>query len=152
MAPVLLPLRYGAVAIFKGLCQPLDSQLLDSSFFSSYRSSIFVAITKHLPSICGKGSIPRTFKMAKKTHAIPSPRDTVLPFLFSAQAAVLPKLFPGARDVGSPYGTMRLYEWGPEEGRKILMIHGDTTPAPIFGPIANGMVDRGCRVLLLGQS
>ncbi len=63
-----------------------------------------------------------------------------------------PDLFPGARDVASPYGTMRVYEWGPEEGKKVVMVHGDTTPAPMLGPIAEALVKRGCRVILFGTS
>ena len=91
--------------------------------------------------------------MAKNTNAIHSPRDNVLPILSPARAAALPyppRMLPGSRDIDSPYGTMRLYEWGPEKGRKVLMLHGDTTPAPILWPIAKLLVGRGCRTLILG--
>ena len=94
---------------------------------------------------------------SKASHSrkiIPSPRDTQLPFLSRGQASALPyppDILPGARDVDSPYGVMRVYEWGPEEGRKVVMVHGDTTPAPLLGPIAKALVERGCRVLLLGE-
>ncbi|KAL9100975.1 MAG: hypothetical protein Q9163_003717 [Psora crenata] len=82
---------------------------------------------------------------------IPSPCDTLIPFLSPRQAAALPyppNFFPGARDVATPYGTMRVYEWGPEDGRKVMLVHGDTTPAPILGPIAEALVTRGCRVMI----
>lgn len=39
-----------------------------------------------------------------------------------------PDVLPGRRDVDSPYGSIRVYEWGPEDGRKVLMIPGIATP------------------------
>ena len=86
---------------------------------------------------------------------IPSPRDTLLPHLSAEQAANLPyppDLLPGARDVATPYGVMRVYEWGPETGDKVIFIHGDATPAPILGPIAHDLVEKGCRVMMFGRS
>ncbi len=47
---------------------------------------------------------------------------------------------------------MRVYEWGPKDGKKMLFIHGDTTPAPILGPVAHNLVKRGCRVMMFGES
>lgn len=44
-------------------------------------------------------------------QVIPSPRDTLLPFLTDHEAACLPyppHLLPGARDVPTLYGTMRV--------------------------------------------
>ncbi|KAL8941808.1 MAG: hypothetical protein Q9211_001660 [Gyalolechia sp. 1 TL-2023] len=60
-------------------------------------------------------------------------------------------MLPGARDVATPHGTMRVYEWGSEDGPKVILIHGDTTPAPVLGPIANDLVRKGCRVLMFGK-
>ena len=86
---------------------------------------------------------------------IASPRETLLPRLTPVQAASLPyppNLFPGDRDVETPYGVMRVYEWGPEDGRKVLLVHGDTTPGPMLGPIAEALVNEGCRVMIIGAS
>lgn len=88
-------------------------------------------------------------------YTIPSPRETLLPFISAEEAAALsypPNLLPGARDVATPYGTMRVYEWGPEDGRKVIMIHGDTSPVPILAPIGDALVKRGCRVMMFGMS
>ncbi|EAW11195.1 alpha/beta hydrolase [Aspergillus clavatus NRRL 1] len=57
-------------------------------------------------------------------------------------------VLPGARDVASPYGSMRVYEWGPEDGPKVLFVHGITTPCIALGGLAHALVDRGCRVML----
>jgi hypothetical protein len=55
---------------------------------------------------------------------------------------------PGARDIQTPYGSMRVYEWGPEDGRKVLLVHGITTPCISLGGLAHALVDQGCRVML----
>lgn len=98
-----------------------------------------------------------TLRQARKPlpRRISSPRDTLLPQISSTQAAALPyppDLLPGARDVTTPYGVMRVYEWGPKDSGKVLFIHGDTTPAPMLGPIAHNISDRGCRVMMFGMS
>ena len=54
--------------------------------------------------------------------------------------------------MATPYGVMRVYEWGPRDGEKMLFIHGDTTPAPMLGPVAHKLVDKGCRVMMFGTS
>lgn len=88
-------------------------------------------------------------------RTLPSPRDTLLPKISPTEAADLPyppDILPGARDVATPYGVMRVYEWGPKDGDKVLFIHGDTTPAPMLGPIAHDLANRGCRVMMFGMS
>ena len=94
-------------------------------------------------------------KPADRRRRIASPRETLLPRLSAKKAAALPyspQILPGARDVETLYGKMRVYEWGPENGKKVLLIHGDTTPGPMLGPIASQLADRGCRVMILGMS
>ncbi|KAF2402869.1 alpha/beta-hydrolase [Trichodelitschia bisporula] len=85
-------------------------------------------------------------------NVIPSPLTTALPSLSPEeirQLAYPPDLFPGARDVDSLFGTFRVYEWGPEEGRKVLLVHGISTPCVSLGGVAHELVKRGYRVMLL---
>ena len=85
------------------------------------------------------------------THVIESPAKTLLPKLSDAEIADLPyppDAYPNARDVTSPYGGLRVYEWGPEDGRKVVLIHGISNPCIALGAIAHGLADRGCRVML----
>ncbi|KAJ5337790.1 hypothetical protein N7452_004518 [Penicillium brevicompactum] len=80
-----------------------------------------------------------------------SPRSTVLPGISESENRQLPlptDVLPGARDVASPYGSTRVYEWGPENGPKVLLVHGITTPCLSLGGLAHALVDRGCRVML----
>lgn len=59
-------------------------------------------------------------------------------------------VFPGGRDVATPYGTIRVYEFGPESGAKVLLMHGIGTPCVALGDMARQFVRRGCRVMLFG--
>lgn len=80
-----------------------------------------------------------------------SPLTTLLPTLSEQEKAQLPypkEALPGARDVPSPYGSIRVYEWGPHSGGKVLLVHGISTPSIALGDIAHGLVDKGCRVML----
>jgi hypothetical protein len=62
-----------------------------------------------------------------------------------------PDIFPGGRDVETPYGSIRVFEWGPEEGRKVLLVHGISTPAMSLGGLAEELAEKGCRVMLFGM-
>jgi hypothetical protein len=87
-------------------------------------------------------------------NTIPSPRTTLLPRLSPSEVAALPywpDVLPGGRWVDSPYGAIRVYEWGSEHGRKVLVLHGISNPSPVLGGLANGLVERGCRVMLIGR-
>ncbi|KAK8090056.1 hypothetical protein PG997_005017 [Apiospora hydei] len=58
---------------------------------------------------------------------------------------------PGARDVATPYGSVRVYEWGPEDGERVLLIAGISTPTISLGDLAWEMSERGYRVMLFGE-
>lgn len=88
----------------------------------------------------------------RRPSVLPSPLKTLLPRLTPAQQAELlypPDYFPGARDVPTPYGSMRCYEFGPAAGRKVLLLHGISTSCMTLTHLARGLAARGCRVLLL---
>lgn len=74
---------------------------------------------------------------ARRTRKIiQSPRVTLLPKLSEEEIGELPyppDVLPGARNVNSPYGIIRVYEWGPEGGRKVLLVHGISTPCISLG-------------------
>ena len=46
---------------------------------------------------------------------------------------------------------MRVYEWGPEDGDKVLFVHGDSTPAPILAPIAHNLAKKRCGIMMFGM-
>lgn len=84
----------------------------------------------------------------------PSPLKATLPSLSSQQISILaykPDYFPGARDVNTPYGSCRVYEFGPENGTKVLLVHGISTPCISLGGLAHELVKKGCRVMLYGN-
>jgi hypothetical protein len=86
--------------------------------------------------------------------AVPSPKDTLLPTLSEEEIKELPyppHALPGSRDVKSPYGTTRVYEWGPKDGERVLLIHGISTPSIALTDLAYKLVEKGCRVMLFGK-
>lgn len=62
-----------------------------------------------------------------------------------------PDALEGARDVATPFGSIRVYEWGPEDGRKVLLVHGISTPCIALVGLAEELVTKGCRVMLFGE-
>lgn len=85
------------------------------------------------------GSLVKVQIFQRQTEqCILSPRLSVLPTLKADEIANLPyppDAFPGSRDVDSPYGSLRVYEWGPVGGGKLLLIHGISTPCLSLGTI-----------------
>lgn len=87
----------------------------------------------------------------KHSRIVPSPLTTLLPNLPDHEHKSLPyppDSLPGARDVATPYGSIRVYEFGPESGRKVLLVHGISTPCLALGGVAHQLADKGCRVML----
>ena len=85
---------------------------------------------------------------------IPSPQTTLVPYISAEEAAMMaypPNALPGARNVETLYGNVRVYEWGPADGEKVLFVHGLATPCLVFSKIAQGLVDAGYRVMLFGK-
>jgi pimeloyl-ACP methyl ester carboxylesterase len=103
-------------------------------------------------ALVASGFILRGFSTSgRKSKTIVSPRDSLLPKLSKTEIADLPyppDALPGARDIASPYGTIRAYEWGPEDGPKVLLVHGISTPCLALGSVAHGLVAKGHRVML----
>lgn len=86
-------------------------------------------------------------------HVVPSPLKSLAnsPAGEVSKLPYPPDLFPGARDVETPYGSIRVYEWGPESGRKVLLVHGISTPCISLGIVAEKLAESGCRVMMFGE-
>ncbi|CAG8619559.1 11198_t:CDS:2, partial [Paraglomus occultum] len=59
----------------------------------------------------------------------------------------LPDHYPGGAYVDLPYGKTRYWLIGPEDGKKITLVHGIAAPAAIFTDIATDLAKKGYRVL-----
>ncbi|KAI1661364.1 alpha/beta-hydrolase [Daldinia decipiens] len=96
-------------------------------------------------------SLARFTLWPEKRAVIPGPLTTSLPKLSQAARSEIPyqpDAFPGARDVVTPYGNIRVYEFGPEDGRKVLFLHGISTSCMTLKGIAVPLAEKGCRVML----
>jgi len=56
-------------------------------------------------------------------------------------------LFEGGATLQTPYGRLRFYELGPKDGKKVLLIHGISTPCPVWQRLVPQLVNSGHRVL-----
>ncbi len=86
-----------------------------------------------------------------RPSCIKSPASTLLPNLSEEEIAALPyppDLLPGSRDVPTPYGNIKVFEWGPEDGEKVLLMHGISTPCLALANLAEELVRRGYRVMI----
>ena len=81
---------------------------------------------------------------------IPSPRETLPPEVLRA-SPYPPNALEGARDVETPYGNIRVYEWGPKDGKRVLLIHGMSTPSVALSDLAHKLVKKGHRVMVYGM-
>src|SRR4051794_28234289 len=89
----------------------------------------------------------------QRIHAITaSPLAAVLSDDPRPALAYPPDLLPGARTVATPWGACRAYEFGPERGQKVLLVHGISTPCVSLRGVALELEARGCRVLLYGTA
>jgi hypothetical protein len=95
-----------------------------------------------------------TIRKVPIQEPIRSPRWNISTSLSQEELDGLPyplDMFPGGRDVETPYGSIRVFEWGPEDGRKVLFVHGISTPAMSLGGLAEDLAKKGCRVMLFGM-
>ncbi|KAI9815951.1 MAG: hypothetical protein M1827_001943 [Pycnora praestabilis] len=146
-----------------GFPTPLDSSVLQKNMDVITRMHhLFTEPETRMPVLASitlaSLAFPIIYRALSSTSnpqkVIASPRVTVLPQLTASEITKLPyapDLLPGSRDVDSPFGSIRVYEWGPENGRKVLMVHGISTPCLALGGIAHGLVEHGCRVMLFGM-
>lgn len=81
------------------------------------------------------------FSARKEPQIIKAPRPTPSNHSFYPS-----DFYPGGKNIETPYGSIRIYEFGPEEGRRLLFIHGITTPSPVFAGILPAMAEAGFRV------
>ncbi|KAK3935521.1 Alpha/Beta hydrolase protein [Diplogelasinospora grovesii] len=56
--------------------------------------------------------------------------------------------FPGHRQVKTAFGKIQVFEWGPAEGEKVLLVHGLSTPCIALSNMANEFVNNGYRVMV----
>ncbi|KAK3806468.1 MAG: Alpha/Beta hydrolase protein [Benniella sp.] len=56
--------------------------------------------------------------------------------------------YPGGQYVELSFGETHYFLFGPEDGKKIVFVHGLSTPASMYNAVARHMANNGCRVLL----
>ena len=113
------------------------------------RRNLYIALTAPIVGIAAAGYL-KSLILTQRQIAYRSPRKALelLKGKDLDNVPYPPDALPGARDVDTPYGNIRVYEWGPEDGKKVLFVHGISTPSIAFARMAQLLVERGCRVML----
>ncbi len=134
--------RIRAFVIVVTVCDPamvvvrLDVGFVTNSILQHKNQLSFLAVGFASLALAVALRSSSTSSARKKKRIIPSPSVTLLPKLSEKEIGELPyppDVLPGPRDVASPYGTIRVYEWGSEDGRKVLLLHGISTPCISLG-------------------
>ncbi|KAI8946304.1 alpha/beta-hydrolase [Xylaria longipes] len=124
---------------------------LTTSFGLKARQPIIISGLILAAAACIGRSLTRRLVGGRKAVYEPSPGKSILPALSEDEIKGLPyppDALPGGRNVETPYGSIRVYEWGPEGGERLLFVHGISTPVVALGDLAHEMVRRGYRVMM----
>lgn len=126
---------------------------LSSSSFSNPASRLALCLFLGSAASLGVFGVLKTVESvlsSDRYQSIPAPKVSQLSRREKEKLPYPPDALPGARDVDSPYGSFRVYEWGPENGPRVLLIHGISTPSIALAGLASNLVEKGCRVMLFG--
>ncbi|PPJ50163.1 hypothetical protein CBER1_05190 [Cercospora berteroae] len=130
----------------------LQPWLSRRNFFS--RKDLYIALS--IPAVTFLAAraainlynIARSDGIPKRPKVLRAPSTKLLTAEEYEKVPYPPDALPGRRNVATPYGNIRVYEWGPETGRKILFVHGISTPCISLSRVAGHLVKKGCRVML----
>lgn len=78
-----------------------------------------------------RSNYPKVLKAPAKIYEQPYPAD----------------ILPNGNDLNTPYGSIRYYEFGPKDGKKLLLVHGISTPCPAWSLIVPHLIRAGYRIL-----
>lgn len=133
---------------------PLDSRTMNhfrpGSVLGGNRPVALVSGLVLVASACISATLFWRPPRSRKTPYTLSPAKTVLAAHRLHNLPYPPDALPGARDVETPYGSIRVYEWGPTDGERVLFVHGISTPVVALGDLGHEMVARGYRVMMFG--
>ncbi|KAH9999579.1 alpha/beta-hydrolase [Xylariaceae sp. FL0662B] len=124
---------------------------LSQCFKAPNESNATTIIATTVAVTAALASLARFTLWPKKPPIIPGPLTTSVPKFTEAELADIvygPEFYPGGRDVVTPYGNIHVYEFGPEDGRKVLFLHGISTSCMTLSEIARPLAEKGCRVML----
>ncbi|CAO3612463.1 unnamed protein product [Cunninghamella blakesleeana] len=59
-----------------------------------------------------------------------------------------PDFYEGGKDLVLPGGKMRYWEFGPKDGKKVILIHGISTGSSVYNKVARNLAKNNHRVLI----
>ncbi|KAG0294846.1 hypothetical protein BGZ96_000335 [Linnemannia gamsii] len=101
--------------------------------------------------VAAAASVLALVGVKKVCSAITAERGLTLPSLRAAnllKCAYPEDYYPGGEYAELSYGETHYFLFGPEDGKKIVFVHGLSTPASVYNGVVRHMAANGCRVLL----
>ncbi|KAF8941531.1 Alpha/Beta hydrolase protein [Dissophora ornata] len=95
-----------------------------------------------------------TFGTKKAYKSVTAQRGVTLPSLravtpqTTASSAYPEDYYPGGNYAELSFGETHYFLFGPEDGKKVVFVHGLSSPTSIYNTVARDMANKGCRVLL----
>ncbi|KAF9972527.1 hypothetical protein BGZ65_009773, partial [Modicella reniformis] len=94
-----------------------------------------------------------TLGACKVYWSLTAQRGRTLPSLKAVAHTATSSAYPedyysGGQYVELSHGETHYFLFGPEDGKKIVFVHGFSVPASVYSSVARQMANNGCRVLL----
>ncbi|KAG0084926.1 hypothetical protein BGZ92_009454 [Podila epicladia] len=113
-----------------------------------------MAATTFLTATAAASALLAVVGARKVYSSITAERGLILPSLRalssqeSSSSAYPEDYYPGGDYAELSFGETHYFMFGPEEGKKVVFVHGLSTPASVWSKAARHMANSGCRVLL----
>ncbi|KAF9381136.1 hypothetical protein CPC16_009987 [Podila verticillata] len=92
--------------------------------------------------------VRKVYKSITAERGLVLPSLRALPSQESSKSAYPEDYYPGGDYADLTFGETHYFLFGPEDGKKVVFVHGLSTPASVWSKVARHMANSGCRVLL----
>ncbi|KAK6442106.1 hypothetical protein LTR95_001660 [Oleoguttula sp. CCFEE 5521] len=115
--------------------RPLFEDTRAIALFLGLTTTAYLAVATY------RSAVPKA--LSASIHRSPRSKISTLPQASQDAVPYPPNALPNPRDVSTPYGNIRTNLYGASNtGRKILLIHGISTPSVVFAPLATLLADK----------
>ncbi|KAG8689685.1 hypothetical protein FRC09_012301 [Ceratobasidium sp. 395] len=133
------------------------SETLRALYGRGFQSPLNVALATAIPLITLYTAIPALTSSAPSLRSKRYPSLETLAVVENSRVAKLkkrarevypPDLYGQGHSVDLPKGRVKYWLIGPEDGKRVVLIHGLSMPSLIWKPVANRLAKTGFRVLI----
>ncbi|GJJ77696.1 hypothetical protein EMPS_10055 [Entomortierella parvispora] len=102
----------------------------------------------------GVSALLAALGVKKALKSVTANRGVTLPSLRAVDSSITEKsaypenYYPGGVYAPLSFGDTHYFMFGPEDGKKVVFVHGLSTPTSVYDKVARTMAKNGCRVIL----